>query len=149
MAAPHTSRAAAGPMTGGREVHERLVQLPRLGTIQGRPAGTTGVAETTAATYRLNSTGAEFAATPAAPVIMTFPAFIAVPVYPNGGTAQLARFSRAPGSVNGVGAPANGIIAYGSNEKILGNHVTAAGGVGVETFRNGPGNGTAAVGYPS
>jgi hypothetical protein len=34
MAAPHTTRAVAGPVIGSREMHERLAQLPRSGIAQ-------------------------------------------------------------------------------------------------------------------
>ncbi|HYZ57520.1 MAG TPA: hypothetical protein VE733_29020 [Streptosporangiaceae bacterium] len=57
MAAPHTSRAVAGPAKGGREAHERHL------------AGNTGTAKTTAHTPWFNGTDDEFAATPATPVI--------------------------------------------------------------------------------
>jgi hypothetical protein len=150
MAAPHTARAVAGPVKGGRETHERLAQLPRSGTHQGHLAGTTSTAETTADTYRLNSTDAGFATTPAIPAILAFrPAFVAIPVYPDsaingGGIARLASFSRVPGHVN-VGAPAYGIINYGKYDKSIGNHVTASAGSGFISYRNVTGNGTGAV----
>ena len=110
MAAPHTGRAVAGPVMGGREVHARLVQLPRSGAIQGRRAGTTGIAETTADTSPSNGTDAEFAATPAIPIILLFPP------------------TRAGGP---VGGPANGIITYGSGDKVIGNHILASAGSGI------------------
>jgi hypothetical protein len=135
MAAPHTGRAAAPAAKAA-----------------SRMVGTTGAANT----YRLNSTGAEFAAAPAAPDIPMFmPAFIAVPVHPDGGIAQLARFSRVPGSGGvgavgrAVGAPANGIIAYGKNEKTFGNHIAASAGSGINTYQNlGGGNYIGAVSSP-
>ena len=132
MAAPHTGRAAAGPVMGGREVHERLVQRPLSGTIQGRTA------KTTADTSWSNGTGAGFAATPASPAILMFPAAsIAIPVSPgsglNGGPARLARFSR-------VGPPtvgaANGIIAS-KGDKITGNRVSTVGGTGIDNTIGG------------
>ncbi|HYZ54851.1 MAG TPA: hypothetical protein VE733_15280 [Streptosporangiaceae bacterium] len=135
MAAPHTGRAAA-----------------RATKAASRMMHTTG----TANTHRLKSTGAEFAATPANPDIPMFmPAFIAVPVYPGGGIAQLAHFSRVPGSANVFrtgsvnGAPADGVIAYGSNEKIFGNHIAASAGSGINTYQNlGNGAGIGAVSSP-
>jgi hypothetical protein len=114
LATPHTGQAAAGPVKGGREVHERLVQLPRSGTAQGRTA------KTTADTSWSNGTGAGFAATPAAPGI-------------NGGTAWLARFSRIGPPI--VGAT-NGIIAS-KGGKTTGNRVTSIGGVGIDNTIGG------------
>jgi hypothetical protein len=148
MAASHADRAAAGPARGGREVHEHLAQRPRSGTIQGHRAGITRIAKTTADTFWSNGTDAEFAATPAIPDFQTFPpAFTAVPVHPDGGIAQRDRFTRAPGSV--VGAPANGIIAYGNGNKILGNHIAASAGSGINVYHNlGAGNGIGAVNSP-
>jgi hypothetical protein len=137
LAAPHTGRAVAGPVMSSRMVHERLVRLPLSGTSQGRLVGTTGTAETTADTRRCNGTDAESAATP---VILTFlPTFTAIPVI-NGGIVRLARFSPVKGSVNG--APANGIIAFGNDEKIIGNHIMADAGSGIDkngstTFSSG------------
>ena len=133
MAAPHSGRAAA-PAT---KAASRMMH-------------TTG----TAHTHRLNRTGAEFAATPANPDIPMFmPAFIAVPVYPGGGTAQLAHFTRVPGSLNG--GPATGIITDGHGNKIFGNHITASAGSGYTIFRdngngsnNGKGFGAGAVSSP-
>jgi hypothetical protein len=131
MAAPQTGQAVAGPVTGGREVHGHLAQLPRSGMSQGRLAGTTGTTETTADTRRRNGTDAEFAATPAIPVI-------------NGDIARLAHFSRAPGSANG--APAIGIIATGKDDKFIGNHITGSGGSGNTIYRNVTGSETGSVG---
>ena len=110
MAAPHTGRAVAGPGMEGREMHERLVQLPRSGAIQGRLVGTTGIAETTADTSPSNGTDAEFAATPAIPIILVFPP------------------TRAGGP---VGGPAKGISVYGNGDKVIGNHIIAAAGSGI------------------
>jgi hypothetical protein len=147
LAAPHVGQAAANTVTGGREAHERLVQLPLPGTIQGRPVGATGTAKTTADTHPSNGTGAGFATTPAVPVIATFtPTFAAVPVYPliNGDSARLARFAWGPGSANG--APAYGIVAPGSADKLIGNHITSSGGSGNIIYRNVTGSGTGSVG---
>jgi len=69
MAAPHTSRAVAGPAKGGREMHERLAQRPWSATIQRHLAGITVTAKTTADTCWFNGTDDEFAVTPATPVI--------------------------------------------------------------------------------
>jgi hypothetical protein len=139
MAAPHTGQAAAGPVKGGREVHERLVQRPLSGTIQGHTAKTTGD------TYRSNDTDAESAAIPAIPAILAFlPAFTAIPIYPSG-TARLARFSRVPVSEN-VGGPAFGIIATGKNDKIIGNRANASAGSGKTIYRNVSGGETGSVG---
>jgi hypothetical protein len=146
MAAPHTGQALTGPGMSGREVHERLVRLPLPGTDQGRPAGTTSTAETTADTYLSDGTEPEFATTTAIPVIMTFPTFIAIPVYSDGGTAQLARFSRVPGSVKNVGAPAYGLINYGKGDKITGNHIAVTAGSGNTIYRNVTGSETGSTG---
>ena len=107
MAAPHTSQAAAGPVKGGRETHERLAQLPRSGTHRGRLAATTSTAKTTADTYRLNG---------------------------GGGIALLARITRVPGfgSVKGVGGRASGIIALGKGDKYSGVHISVTGGTGFD-----------------
>jgi hypothetical protein len=140
LAAPHTARVVANPVMGGREAHERLAQLPLSDTIQGRTA------ETAEDTHPSNGTDAGFAATPAVPVIATFtPTFGAIPVYPviNGGFAQLARFYRGPGSLEG--GPANGIIAYGKNDKFIGNHITSSAGAGMDIYRDIAGNGAGAV----
>jgi hypothetical protein len=110
MAAPHTGRAVAGPEMGARGMHERLVRLPLSGTIQGRLAGITGIAETTADTFRSNGTDAVFFATPASPIILTFP------------------HTRDSGP---VGGPANAIIVYGNDEKIVGNHILVSAGSGI------------------
>jgi hypothetical protein len=144
LAAPHTARAIAGTARGGRQVHERLAQLPVSGTTQGRPVGTTGTTETTADTHPSNGTGAEFAA---APVIVTFPAaFVAIPVYPdsviNGGPARLVHFSRGPSSFRGGGA--YGIIAFGKDYKVVGNRVVSSSGSGQSIYLNN-GNGTAST----
>jgi hypothetical protein len=119
MAAPHTSRAVAGPVKGSRETH------------QGRRAGATSTAETTADTYRSAGTGAGFAATPAIPVILAFPpTFTAIPAYP-GGIARLARFPRVPISV--IGGSAQGIdIINGKNVKLTGNDAVAGGASGID-----------------
>jgi hypothetical protein len=116
MAAPHTSRAVAGPVKGGQETH------------QSRRAGTTSTAETTADTYWSTVTDAGFAATPATPVI-------------NGGPAQLVRFSPVPGSVHG--GSSRGIVAYGKDDKFIGNRIFANGGSG---FSQGSTTGNGSVG---
>jgi hypothetical protein len=95
-------------------------------------------------TYRLNRTGAEFAATPAIPAIRAFHTFIAVPAYPDGGIARLARFSPVPGSA--VGAPANGILNFGKFDEATGNHISSAGGSGNYIFRNYTGSEAGATG---
>ena len=123
MAAPHTSRAAAR----ATKVISRLVRA-------------TG----TANTYRLNRTGAEFAATPAIPAIRAFHTSIAVPAYPDGGIARLARFSRVPRSA--VGAPANGILNFGKFDESTGNFVSGTGGSGHYIFRNYTGSEAGATG---
>jgi len=110
MAAPHTSRAVAGPVMDARGMHVRLAQLPLSGAVQGRPAGTTGIAETAADTFRFNRTDAESAATPAIPVILMF--------LPTRGGGP-------------VGGHADGIIAFGNNEKIVGNHTLVSAGSGI------------------
>ena len=114
MAAPHASRAVAGPAMGSREVHARLVQLPGSGTIHSHLAGTTRTAKTTADTYRLNG----------------------------GGIARLARFIRVPGHAIGVGGTASGIIALGKNDTNIGNHLITTGGTGFDNSVGGAvGNG--------
>lgn len=141
LAAPHTGQAAAKPMKGGREAHERLVQRPLSGTIQGRTA------KTTADTYWSIGTDAGFAATPAAPIVTFSPTFGAIPVYPviNGGPALLARFSRVPVSKN-IGAPGYGILATGKNDKLIGNHAAVTSGSGITIYRNNTGSETGATG---
>jgi hypothetical protein len=56
------------------------------------------------------TTDAEFAATPVIPIILIFP--------PTRGGGP-------------VGGPAKGIIAYGNNDKIVGNHVLVSAGSGI------------------
>ena len=68
---------------------------------------------------------------------------------PRSGIAQLDRFTRVPGSVNAVGAPADGIIADGHGNKIFGNHIAASAGTGINVYHNiGGGNYIGAVSSP-
>jgi hypothetical protein len=55
-AAPHTSRAVAGPVRDARQTHERLVRLRLSATHRGRLAATASTAETTAYPDWPNST---------------------------------------------------------------------------------------------
>jgi hypothetical protein len=114
MAAPHTGRVAAGPVTGGQETHERLVQRPRSGTHQGHLAGTASTAETTADDPAIN------------------------------GGCGIARFYWAPRPVQG--GTANGIIVFGNYDKIIGVHVYANGGAGIDNSTGSTvGNGIAGM----
>jgi hypothetical protein len=124
MAAPHTSRAVAGPVKGDRQTHERLAQLRLSDARRGRLAATARTAKTTADTYGPDST------------------FTAIPVYPYDGNPWLARFHRGPGTVKG--GTAIGVIISGKYDKVIGNHVYANAGSGIDKSTGGTvGNGIA------
>jgi hypothetical protein len=124
MAAPHTSRAVAGPVKGGRQTHERLMRLQLSDAHRGRLAATARTAKTTADAYGPDS------------------AFTAIPVYPSDGNPWLAHFHRGPGTVKG--GTSIGVIVYGKDDKIIGNHVYANAGSGIDKSTGGTvGNGIA------
>ena len=117
MAAPHTSRAVAGPVRGARQTHERLVRLRLSDAHRGRLAATALTAKTTADAYGPGSAGA------------------AIPVCPCGGIPWSARFYLGPGPIKG--GTAIGVIVAGKYDKIIGDHVIANAGSGIDNSSGG------------